>query len=161
MCRYPQRLKTSAEANQQDRNNIGYARLMGLQEDLSLSSNQFYNAVMIFCTLVLSELIRQKTRVLMTFRCWISCDLFASQLAPSSVRPKDSIELRSIGFRYIRLLRMCGSRKCRHPWPPLRNWRSRSIASELSPLPSHVVWKERIRQKSRYDKELRSHSCLR
>ncbi|KAJ9494114.1 hypothetical protein H2202_010421 [Exophiala xenobiotica] len=32
-----------------DRNNVGYARLMGLQEDLDLSSGEFYNAVMMFC----------------------------------------------------------------------------------------------------------------
>ncbi|KAI2694765.1 hypothetical protein CBS147372_9604 [Penicillium roqueforti] len=31
-----------------DRNNIGYARLMGLQEELHLTDSQFYNAVMIF-----------------------------------------------------------------------------------------------------------------
>ncbi|KAK5482067.1 hypothetical protein LTR55_006948 [Exophiala xenobiotica] len=31
-----------------DRNNVGYARLMGLQEDLDLSSGEFYNVVMMF-----------------------------------------------------------------------------------------------------------------
>ncbi|KAK6373585.1 hypothetical protein LTS17_008077 [Exophiala oligosperma] len=31
-----------------DRNNIGYARLMGLQKDLKLSGSQFYNSVMVF-----------------------------------------------------------------------------------------------------------------
>ncbi|KIW13612.1 hypothetical protein PV08_08802 [Exophiala spinifera] len=31
-----------------DRNNIGYARLMGLQDGLKLSGSQFYNAVMVF-----------------------------------------------------------------------------------------------------------------
>ncbi|KIX01451.1 uncharacterized protein Z518_09177 [Rhinocladiella mackenziei CBS 650.93] len=31
-----------------DRNNIGYARLMGLQEGLNLSDQQFYNIIMVF-----------------------------------------------------------------------------------------------------------------
>lgn len=33
----------------QDRNNIGNARLMGLQEQLHMSNKDFYNAVMMYC----------------------------------------------------------------------------------------------------------------
>lgn len=33
----------------QDRNNIGYARLMGLQEDLRITDGRFYNVIMVFC----------------------------------------------------------------------------------------------------------------
>lgn len=35
----------------QDRNNIGNARIMGLETNLHLSSQQYYNSVMVFCTL--------------------------------------------------------------------------------------------------------------
>lgn len=33
----------------QDRGNIGNARVMGLQKDLNISNDQFYNAVSLYC----------------------------------------------------------------------------------------------------------------
>ncbi|OKL59506.1 hypothetical protein UA08_05034 [Talaromyces atroroseus] len=43
-----------------DRNNIGYARLMGLQNDLDLSSQQFYNVVMVFFCIFVGNLFIRK-----------------------------------------------------------------------------------------------------
>ena len=33
----------------QDRNNVGNARTIGMQKDLGLTSNQFYNVLTMFC----------------------------------------------------------------------------------------------------------------
>lgn len=41
---------TSADFKQ-DRNNLGNARIMGMQTDLGFSNEQFYNCLMVFCTL--------------------------------------------------------------------------------------------------------------
>ncbi|PCH02448.1 Major facilitator superfamily domain, general substrate transporter [Penicillium occitanis (nom. inval.)] len=58
-----------------DRNNIGYARLMGLQEDLHLTASQFYNAVMVFSNLLLRTLGPkiQLGFAVITFGVFVTC----------------------------------------------------------------------------------------
>jgi hypothetical protein len=38
-----------------DRNNLGNARIMGMQADLHLSNEQFFNCLMMFCELSLNQ----------------------------------------------------------------------------------------------------------
>lgn len=39
----------------QDRNNIGYARLLGLEKDLHMNDEEFDDAVMVFCKSIPSK----------------------------------------------------------------------------------------------------------
>lgn len=46
---YDKRKKLILSLFKQDRGNIGNARVMGLQKDLNISNDQFYNAVSLYC----------------------------------------------------------------------------------------------------------------